>query len=51
MSDLAIGGVGFGVLFLLIAIRVPIGVAMIAVGLCGYTVIAGVAPLMSFLKT
>ena len=32
MSDLAIGGMGFGVLFLLIALRVPIGVAMIAVG-------------------
>ena len=29
MSDLAIGGVGFGALFLLIALRVPIGVAMI----------------------
>jgi C4-dicarboxylate transporter DctM subunit len=51
MSDLAIGGIGFGALFLLIALRVPIGVAMIAVGMVGYTVIAGVAPLLSFLKT
>jgi tripartite ATP-independent transporter DctM subunit len=51
MSDLAIGGIGFCSLFLLIALRVPIGVAMIAVGLVGYTAIAGVVPLMSFLKT
>jgi tripartite ATP-independent transporter DctM subunit len=51
MSDLAIGGIGFVVLFLLIALRVPIGVSMIAVGMVGYTAIAGIVPLMSFLKT
>jgi C4-dicarboxylate transporter DctM subunit len=51
MSDLAIGGVGFAVLFLLIALRVPIGVSMIAVGMVGYTSIAGWVPLLSFLKT
>ena len=51
MSDLAIGGVGFGALFLLIALRLPIGVAMISVGLVGYALIAGVGSLLSFLKT
>ena len=51
MSDLAIGGLGFAVLFLLIALRVPIGVAMISVGMVGYTAIAGLTPLLSFLKT
>src|SRR6185295_2919955 len=51
MSDLAIGGIGFGALFLLIALRVPIGVAMIAVGMLGFAAIAGVVPLLSFLKT
>ena len=51
MSDLAIGGVGFAALFLLIALRVPIGVAMISVGMVGYVSIAGVVPLLSFLKT
>jgi C4-dicarboxylate transporter, DctM subunit len=51
MSDLAIGGMGFGALFLLIALRVPIGVAMIAVGMVGYATIAGIVPLLSFLKT
>jgi C4-dicarboxylate transporter, DctM subunit len=50
MSDLAIGGAGFGALFLLIALRVPIGVAMIAVGMVGYALVAGTVPLLSFLK-
>ncbi|MGE0748070.1 MAG: TRAP transporter large permease [Rhodospirillales bacterium] len=51
MSDLAIGGAGFAVLLLLIAVRVPIAVAMLAVGLAGYFTIAGPIALMSFLKT
>jgi C4-dicarboxylate transporter DctM subunit len=51
MTDLAIGGVGFGVLFVLIALRVPIGVGMIVVGMVGYALIAGIQPLLSFLKT
>ena len=51
MSDLAVGGVGLAALFLLIALRVPIGVAMISVGIVGYTSIAGVTSLLSFLKT
>ncbi len=51
MSDLAIGGIGFAVLFILIAIRVPIGVAMLAVGTIGYVNIAGTTALMSYLKT
>ncbi len=51
MSDLALGGVGFAALFFLIALRVPIGVAMIAVGMVGFAAVAGVVPLMSFLKT
>jgi TRAP-type mannitol/chloroaromatic compound transport system permease large subunit len=32
MSDLAIGGMGFGALFVLIALRIPIGIAMITAG-------------------
>ena len=51
MSDLAIGGIGFGVLFVLIALRVPIGVAMLAVGMVGFGVVAGFVSLLSFLKT
>jgi tripartite ATP-independent transporter DctM subunit len=51
MSDLAIGAIGFGALFVLIALRVPIGVAMIVVGIAGYMTIAGTSALLSFLKT
>jgi C4-dicarboxylate transporter, DctM subunit len=51
MSDLALGATGFVVLFVLIALRVPIGVAMLSVGMVGYVSIAGTVPLMSFLKT
>ena len=41
MSDLAIGVCGFGVLLIFIALRVPIGVSMLAVGTVGYLSIAG----------
>jgi C4-dicarboxylate transporter, DctM subunit len=51
MSDLALGAAGFGVLFVLIALRVPIGVGMIAVGMVGFASIAGTLSLLSFLKT
>lgn len=51
MSDLTIGIIGFAALFILIALRVPIGVAMIAVGIAGYTTIAGTQAMLSFLKT
>jgi tripartite ATP-independent transporter DctM subunit len=50
MSDLAIGAVGFGVLFVLIALRVPIGVSMLAVGMAGMSLIAGPLVLLNFLK-
>src|SRR5215475_15526271 len=51
MSDVTVGLVGFGVLLILIALRVPIGVAMAAVGMVGFARIAGGAALLSFLKT
>ena len=51
MSDLAIGAIGFGGLLVLIAVRVPIAVSMLVVGLTGYVSIAGIAALLSFLKT
>lgn len=50
MSDLAFGATGFGVLMVLIALRVPIGVAMLTVGILGYNQIAGTTALMSFLQ-
>ena len=51
MSSLAIGGVGFAVLLGMLAVRIPIGIAMISVGITGYLMIAGVVPLLSHLKT
>ena len=51
MSGLEIGGVGFAVLLVMLAFRIPIGVAMLAVGIVGYGVIAGLDSLLSYLKT
>ena len=51
MSGLEIGFTGFGVLLLLLALRIPIGVAMLGVGIVGYVTIAGEAALFSYLKT
>jgi tripartite ATP-independent transporter DctM subunit len=51
MSELGIGATGFVVLLVFIALRVPIAVAMMVVGLTGYVSIAGTDALLSFLKT
>ena len=51
MSDLEIGLAGLVILLLLLALRIPIGVAMLAVGMGGYASIAGTTALLSFLKT
>ena len=51
MSDLEIGITGFFILLALLAIRIPIGVAMITVGIAGYYIIAGERPLLASLKT
>ncbi len=51
VSDLAVGATGFAVLVVLMVLRVPIGVAMLAVGIVGYVSIAGTSALLSYLKT
>ncbi|OFZ97418.1 MAG: C4-dicarboxylate ABC transporter permease [Betaproteobacteria bacterium RIFCSPLOWO2_02_FULL_62_17] len=51
MSDLAIGLTGFVALLLVLAVRVPIGVGMLAIGLLGYWSIAGTTALLGYLKT
>ncbi len=51
MSDVAAGVASFGILLALLAVRVPIGVAMLAVGVGGFIWIQGLGPLLSFLKT
>ncbi len=51
MSGLEIGLLGFAVLLVLLALRIPIGVAMLTVGIIGYVSIAGEKALLSYLKT
>jgi C4-dicarboxylate transporter DctM subunit len=51
MSGLVIGGIGFAAMVLLLALRIPIAVAMLTVGLVGYVSIAGPTALLSYLKT
>lgn len=50
MTSLEIGFTGFAALLALIALRIPIGVAMLTVGMVGYYFIAGPTALMSYLK-
>ena len=51
MGGLEIGVIGFVALLALLAFRIPIGVAMISVGMVGYVTIAGHSALLSYLKT
>ena len=51
LTGLEYGIIGFIVLMVLLAIRIPIGVAMLLVGIGGYLEIAGTVALMSYLKT
>lgn len=51
MSALAIGGLGMLALFALMFAQVPIGFAMIIVGVTGYAMLAGWAPAMSLLSS
>jgi C4-dicarboxylate transporter, DctM subunit len=52
MNGIAIGGVIFGCLMVLLAIRVPIGIAMFSMGAAGYFYLTGMetAPLLNYLK-
>ncbi|MAF47051.1 MAG: TRAP transporter large permease [Rhodospirillales bacterium] len=51
MSSFEIGVTGFTILLVLLALRIPIGVAMLSVGMVGYVTIAGPSALLSYLKT
>ena len=51
MSTLTIGLVGLVALFVLILLSVPIAFAMIAVGVVGFALQAGIAPALTFLAT
>lgn len=51
MTGIAAGLTGFGVLLALMAVRIPIGVAMLATGIVGYGLVNGWVPLLAYLKT
>ena len=51
MTGIEWGALMFGVLLLLLAVRVHIGVAMLLTGSVGYMFVAGIDPLMSYFKT
>jgi len=51
LSGFAIGVLSFPLMLLLMAFRIPIGVAMLAVGAGGYIMMSGLAPLLNHLKT
>ncbi|MBD9527203.1 TRAP transporter large permease [Paracoccus sp. PAR01] len=51
MTGIAAGLMGFAALLALMAIRIPIGVAMLSVGSGGYALFTGAMPLLAFLKT
>ena len=50
MSPLLIGAVLFGAMLVLMAVRVPIAIAMFVPGAIGYIVLSGMLPLLSHLK-
>ena len=51
MTGIEWGVVMFGLLLLMLALRVHIGVAMFVVGSLGYVLVAGWTPYLSYLKT
>ena len=51
MSGVGFGLLMFGAMLVLLAIRVPIGIAILVTGITGYVTITGWAPLLSYLKT
>ena len=51
LSGFAIGALSFPLMLVLMAFRIPIGVAMLAVGAGGYMLMSGLTPLLNYLKT
>ena len=51
MTGVEFGFLMFGAMIVLLSIRVPIGIAMLAVGVAGYVTLAGWSPLLNYLKS
>ncbi|WP_029029893.1 TRAP transporter large permease [Salinarimonas rosea] len=50
MSNVALGVLSFGILLGLLVVRIPIGVAMAAVGGIGFVYLSGLTPFLAYLK-
>ena len=51
MSGPGLAGLLFGAMLLLIAVRLPIGLAMFLAGSAGYVLLAGWTPYLAYIKT
>ena len=51
MTGVEFGFLMFGAMLVLLAIRVPIGIAMLLTGVTGYVTLTGWSPLLNYLKT
>ena len=51
MSGFAIALIGIACLLVLLALRIPVGVAILTVGVVGYWIIGGLSPLLNYAKT
>ena len=51
MSSVQLALIGLAVLIGLLVIRIPVALAMLAVGICGYVALAGLDPVLAFMKT
>ncbi|CAG1002453.1 C4-dicarboxylate TRAP transporter large permease protein DctM [Burkholderiales bacterium] len=51
MSGVEFGFLMFGAMLVMLALRVPIGIAMLVTGVAGYVTLTGWAPLLNYLKT
>ncbi len=51
MSPLVIGAIGFAVLLVMLVVRIPIGIAMLAVGMVGFLTMTSADALLNILKT
>jgi C4-dicarboxylate transporter, DctM subunit len=51
MTGVEFGFVMFGVMLAMLALRIPIGIAMLLTGVAGYVTMAGWTPLLNYLKS
>ncbi|HEY0439345.1 MAG TPA: TRAP transporter large permease [Xanthobacteraceae bacterium] len=51
MTQLGVAGVGFVAMLVLIALRMPVGLAMLVTGSCGYVYLAGLDPFLNYMKS